>query len=530
MKHNISIKNKLKLTNIAIIILALISTLIASLTISIKIIEKNITTNISNISQLISESNLVKESIINGVADKNLTNYLDSNIKLLKDVDIIVIADRNGKRIYHPEKEKIGQSFIGGDEKLALSQNDGYISEAIGSLGAQKRAFKPIINDNKIIGFVMSSALLNNIMKAKKSVIAVHLFLGTILISITLLISFIQYKNFKKSLLGYDPEEFKELYLHKDEILSSLADGILAVDTLGNINLINESALNILKLDKNIIKYKNIKDIFTDDRVLNILRKNKNQYNEQIKINSTVILLSTILIKEDNRTVGEVIIVRDKTEVTLLAEELTGVNEIVDSLRANTHEFMNKLHVILGLIQTDHINEAKKYIVDITELQKDILYSITDKIKDPKVAALLLGKISRANELGIDINLSQDSHLDKDNKLLNSNDLVTIIGNLIQNSMDSINEKDDDLKEINILISNNNDSLILIIDDTGTGIKNSSLPLLFNKGYSTKLNNRGIGMHLIKSIIDNANGDITIDTEYGVGTCFTITINRRKTL
>ena len=74
------------------------------------------------------------------------------------------------------------------------------------------------------------------------------------------------------------------------------------------------------------------------------------------------------------------------TEVARLADDLTGVRHMVDAMRAYTHEFMNKLHVILGLLQIGEPERAQQYIMDTTRTQQEAVSRIMNQIKEPSVA------------------------------------------------------------------------------------------------------------------------------------------------
>ncbi len=126
--------------------------------------------------------------------------------------------------------------------------------------------------------------------------------------------------------------------------------------------------------------------------------------------------------------------------LTLLAEEITGVNQIIGALRASNHEFKNKLHVILGFIHAGKYKNAENFILDITEDQDQRVYSITKKIKNATIAALLLGKLSRSKELKINFRIDDMSYLDEDSYIYN-NDLITIAGNLLENSFEAVENK-----------------------------------------------------------------------------------------
>lgn len=528
-KRFVSLKGKITFLNITLITISIIVTIIITLMLSVNILERNITSNIKNVSEMLSKSDMVRDSLSNNEVSQDLINYLDDMIPKLNDVDIIVIADNNGKRYYHPDKEKIGDFFTGGDEDRVLNKGESYVSEAKGTLGNQKRAFAPVkdINGNQI-GFVMTSTLLKNVNRLKIDIILIYIMVAGILCSITIITSLYLSKNIKMSLLGHEPEEFAKMYLQKEEVLSTLEEGIIAIDNEGIVTLFNNAAVNMLDIKEKDLEGKYVVDVFPKTELINVIKNKESQYNKDLIINDKVIICNRMLIRENNNIVGAIAIFRNKTEVTRLAEELTGVNQIIDALRANTHEFMNKLHIILGLIQIDRIEDAKRYIVDITEDQREVVSLVMNKIQEPTVAALILGKMSRAKELGIKLRLYTNSYLNKDNRLLNRNSLVTIVGNLLENAIDAINEKDDGIKEINLLISGDNNSLIIMVDDTGVGIKEESKVSIYNRGFSTKKKNTGIGMYLIKEIVESVGGEIDLETEVGVGTCFTIRIGGEK--
>ncbi|MGL5315114.1 MAG: ATP-binding protein [Peptostreptococcaceae bacterium] len=525
-----TLQSKITTTNILLMTIILIITICITLNFSINIFESKLESNILNISHTISKNPMVIDSLGAKNINEELNKYIDEVLKYSEDIDIIVIADKNGKRYYHPIKENIGQVFVGGDEKEVLERNESYISEATGTLGNQKRVFTPINNSSgEVIGFVMVSTLIENIHKLKNNILQEYLVVALIVFSIGILVSIYLSKNIKKSLLGYEPDQFTKLYLQREEVLTSLEEGIVAVDRDGKIIIFNKSAINMLGInDNDNIQGNFIHNVFKDSKLLNTIKSGISEYNNEITINKSIIISDRIPIIENKNVIGAVAILRNKTEVTKLAEELTGVNQVIEALRANTHEFMNKLHVILGLIQINQVEEAKKYIVNVTEEQKSLINLIINKIKDSSIAALIIGKVSRSKEVGIKLNLASNSYLDNNNKFLDRNDLITVIGNLIENSVDAINEGSNEIKEIDLFIYNDERTLIISIDDTGKGIKDEYLDSVCQKGFSTKGDNRGRGMYLIKKIVDKNNGIIEIQSEENIGTSITVTISNKE--
>ena len=119
------------------------------------------------------------------------------------------------------------------------------------------------------------------------------------------------------------------------------------------------------------------------------------------RIEDSDILIDSIPIKEEDEIVGAIGILHNRAEYTKLMEDLTGTRYLVDSMRANNHDFTNKLHVILGLIQMEMYEEATSYIQNITMVQRATISKIMNAVNEPAVAALLIGKTARAAELNI---------------------------------------------------------------------------------------------------------------------------------
>ncbi len=168
---------------------------------------------------------------------------------------------------------------------------------------------------------------------------------------------------------------------------------------------------------------------------------------------------------------GAVGIFRNRTEVGPAGRRPhRGVRHMVDAMRAYTHEFTNKLHVILGLLQIGEPERAQQYIMDTTRTQQEAVSRIMNQIKEPSVAALLVGKTSRANELGIRLTLDRESVLSAGTSWLSPDAWVTILGNLIENAIEGLNQTRRRTKEVSVSIREGADNLFLCVEDTGPGI------------------------------------------------------------
>ena len=236
------------------------------------------------------------------------------------------------------------------------------------------------------------------------------------------------------------------------------------------------------------------------------------------------ILIDSIPVKEDDAIVGAVGILHNRAEYTKLMEDLTGTRYLVDSMRANNHDFTNKLHVILGLIQMEMYDEATSYIQNITMVQRESISRIMNAVSDPAVAALLIGKIARAAELNVKFVLREGFCYSAPDMNLPSELLVTIIGNLLDNAFEAMNENTDyeAQKELMFGIFSRSDAVLITVDDTGCGIAEQDREHIFENGYSTKGEGRGTGLYQVKAMVESLGGKITVESQVGVGTSFSV--------
>lgn len=477
-------------------------------------------TNVMNVAEMVANSREVIDALGKKDPDKIIGPYIENQLKSLDEIEYIIVVDNEGMRYSHPNVNMIGQKFVGGDESRVVKEGDVYISEAIGTLGRSLRAFVPIYNGekNKEIGFVCVGMLTKSIEQSERMAILYIILISIGSLAVGIVGAFILSNNIKNTLLGLEPEEITNLYNEKIGILDAIYEGLIAIDNNGNITLVNDSALNILhyenEIDKNSIIGRNIDEIFPTTNLVKVLDEGKCKFEEEQKINNTVIMTNKIPIKDRDKVIGAIATFRDKTEVTRLAEELTGVKKMAWSLRAQNHEFMNKLHTISGLIQLEEYDEALQFISNVAKNRNNISSILTKKIKDPSLSAILFSKYNKAEENRIKFNIDESSKISKLPKFMDSEDIVSIVGNLIENSLDAVDN--DGSGEVYIKIIQYSELIEIKISDNGPGIKDEYMDKIYEQGFTTKEGQRGHGMYIVKQIIDRANGKIELKVNNGV--------------
>jgi sensor histidine kinase regulating citrate/malate metabolism len=534
MRKAIKLQTKITLLIITVVAISISVIIFFVASLMTRNIESKAKTNVMNVAQMMAHSKVVIIALDKKDPHKEIASYVNMQRKTLTQVEYITVADMEGIRYSHPNADMIGGKFAGGDEYRVVENGDTYVSEATGTLGKSLRAFVPIFDsDNKRqIGFVSVGTLTNSIENAKHTTIIYIIIISLGGLAVGIIGAFLLANNIKNILLGLEPEEITRRYNEKMGIIDAIYEGLIAVDSKGQVTLINDSAIDILDfknmINKNDIIGQNIEDIFPTTHLVTVLKTGVPEFDKEQRINNTIIMTNKIPILDKGKIIGAIATFRNKTNVTKMAEELTGVKQIVDALRANNHEFMNKLHVILGLIYMGDLEEVKKYITSITEKRQKLLSMVTNKIKDPTIAALILGKVSRAKELGIHLVINEEVNLADTHKNIDSNELVTILGNLIENGLESVNKCDKKNKYVKLKIEEFDDRIEIEVEDSGVGIEAENINKIFKRGYTTKPGSEGVGMALVKESIENLKGKIAINTERNNGCTVTVILSKEK--
>lgn len=485
--------------------------------------------NLQNVAEAIAKSPLVVEAEYSNMDSYPLLKeYLDSLCDTLKDIDVISVVTKESTRLYHSNEELIGTVYDGTIPDFKEKSRGYYTTTDNGPSGTQRRAYAAIYDEEgNYAGFVMAIMLMKNIKNETIQIILTFILITIIAILIELFISAELSDKIKKSLFGYEPDVFTSMFRMRDNILESLDEGIVAVDKVGRVQFINKSAVEILTTDGKeeafIGKY--VSNLSNTIPALNPLCASETSRSVSSAYDN--ILIDTIPIKENDSVTGTVGILHDRKEYTKLMEDLTGTRHLVDSMRANNHDFTNKLHVILGLIQMEMYDEATSYIQNITMVQRETISKVMNCINEPAIAALLIGKIARASELNVKFVLREGCYYSSADISLPSEVLVTVIGSLIENAFESMNDMNyDGQKELLFGMYSKPGALLITADDTGSGISDSNIGRIFENGFSTKGSGRGTGLYQVKKLVENAGGNINVESQEGVGTSFTVSFKK----
>jgi two-component system CitB family sensor kinase len=456
---------------------------------------------------------------------------LVESIRQVADAEFIVVGNREGVRYSHPQPEQIGKSMVGGDNEPVL-EGASIISEAVGSLGPSLRGKAPIYDeDGRLIGIVSVGFLLRDVehMTEPDRIMLLRLSLLSLLVGLAgaLLIA----RSVKKAILGLEPQEIGRLYLEKQAVLESIREGILAANQHGIVTMVNQNAVKLLNLPEGPLVGSTLLDVHPTSRLMDVVRSGEAEYDRETIVGEDILLVNRVPVRNPRgQVIGAVATFRDKSELSKVTEELSQVKRYAESLRAQTHEYSNKLYTISGLIQLESYQEAIELITHESDIHQNLVHFLLEEVPDPMIGGLLIGKFNRANELKIELVINPDSTFADLPADLDRSQIVTILGNLIDNAMEAVLATDSDAKKVHVFLTDLGDDLILEVEDTGRGIAPMDVERIYEIGYSTKLDgeHRGFGLALVKKATQQLGGYITYTANEPSGSIFTVAIPKWK--
>ncbi|HHT0395713.1 TPA: sensor histidine kinase [Raoultella planticola] len=425
-----------------------------------------------------------------------------------------VVTDMHGVRYSHPNARLIGKRFIGEDIQPAFAGKEN-VAVNHGVLAPALRVFTPVFNDRQQqIGVVVVGISLSKvdeqIAKGRWDVLLTVLFSALVCgIGTWSLV-----RGLKRVLLGLEPQEISTQFQQRQAMLHSLKEGVVAVDVEGRVTLINPAASEILLSGpgKEIAHTPLLADLHE------VLQTGEPIYDRELGCNGFLLISNTVPVRSQNAIVGAISTFRDKTEVSQLLQRLDGMVNYVDALRTTSHEFMNKLHVILGLLNMKSYDKLEEYVLQTAHTYQADIGEIQHRIKSPVVAGFLIGKIQRAKERGFTLNLAEESLVPDCPNEKQVTVLVTVLGNLIENALDAMSGQSEG--EVGLLLHYQNGWLSGEVSDDGPGIPPADIDAIFNKGFSTKGENRGVGLFLASQQLRELGGTLAVESEPGVFTQF----------
>ncbi|MEK4029841.1 sensor histidine kinase [Pseudobacillus sp. FSL P4-0506] len=441
--------------------------------------------------------------------------------------EFIVVGNAKEIRYSHPIPSEIGKMMIGGDNARAIKKGESYVSEAHGSLGLSMRGKAPIFDkEGHIIGIVSVGFLVEDVQQQIFRDLSKEIGVSVIALIISVIGSYLLARSIRKDTLGLEPYEIARLYKEKNAVLHSVKEGILAVDRDGVIRSMNQPAKTLLNIKESVRDLK-VDDLFPSVYLYEVLESGKPRVDKEMQWAHKKIIMNCTPIFEDNKVSGAVVSFRDKTEIEQMINTLSEVKVYSEDLRAQTHEFTNKLYVLSGLLQLGKHDEAIDMLQSETAELQSINRIVFEQIKDTKVQAILLGKLGKASEKKVAFEIDSQSYLDALPDHIKLSELTLILGNIIDNAFDAVSSEKEPI--INFFATDIGEDIIFEVSDNGGGIKQEELSLIFERGFTSKEGEvpSGYGLANADQAVKELEGLIEVHSEPG-NTIFTVYLPKRQ--
>ncbi|ALQ48544.1 sensor histidine kinase [Raoultella ornithinolytica] len=459
---------------------------------------------------------------------QSLTSFMQK-IAARSDASFIVIGNAQGVHLFHSvHPEWVGTRLVGGDNQAVL-EGKSITTIRKGGLGVSLRSKAPIFDiSGRVVGIV-SVGYLTSYLDSITLTKVINIFIAAVLLLIALFIfSWYFTRSIKKQIFSLEPREIGLLVRQQKAMMESIYEGVIVIDRHRRIEVINHAARSLLGLSQpaRLLRGQSIDSVIAPQPFFASGEMLENDTHDELcRFNQLTVLASRVRIMLEESLQGWVITFRDRDEINSLSAQLSQVKRYVDNLRIMRHEQLNRMTTLSGLLHMGHYDEAIRYIQAQSEHAQELLDFISSRFSSPTLCGLLLGKAARAREKGVALSFDPACQLDRPLPSLIESELISIIGNLLDNAIEATQRAELPHEPVEVLIQLNARELMIEVADRGIGIDPAIRDHIFERGITTKTRgDHGIGLYLIEHYVTQAGGTIEVADNSPRGAIFTLFI------
>ncbi|MCV7289254.1 sensor histidine kinase [Mycolicibacterium wolinskyi] len=462
------------------------------------------------IATALADSPSTAEAIRSGRATQILQPVTEA-VRTSTDIAFITIMAPDGTRFTHTDPSQIGGKYLGTVEPALRGETFSEIYT--GTLGPSVRAVAPVRDrDGRIVGLVSAGITQQTLAQRWRAQIPMIAAITAGALAVSLVGVWAIRRRLLRQTHGLRPDELRVMYDHHDAILHSVSEGLVVLDRNG-VALVNDEARRLLSLPPGPVRPGDLPEF---------LRSHDPGARDEVHVTDERVLVVNRARVADSRS--EVVTIRDRTELQGALGELSSLQVLTDSLRAQAHESANKLHTVITMVEMGRPEDAVRFATSELELSQRLVDRLSDAVSEPALVALLLGKTAQADERGIALTVTEDTQLPAET-VLTGPEIVTVLGNLIDNAMDAC-DRDDPWVEVTV--SQDDTELLIRVADSGAGMDPATFERAMQRGYSTKGGDgadHGLGLALVAQVVNKHSGALRADVTYG--SVVTVTVPRR---
>ncbi len=427
----------------------------------------------------------------------------------------VVITDDRGIRLSHPDPSLIGRP-VSTDPTQALAGKE-VVSLDRGTLGLSARGKVPLRDGaQRIVGEVSVGFNARDIRTALIALLAAALpfVLGALLLGAGA--AGLLTRLLKRRTFGLEPAELADLVREREAVLYGIGDGVLAVDANHRVTMCNDEAIRLL--DRPIEPGTEVSQLDLPTGLLELFDERVG-HRALMVVGSRVLVANHRPVARDGVGLGSVVTLRDRTDVEQLTSELAAVRSMTGALRAQRHEFANRMHTVLGLLQTGARDDALEYLRSVAQFTGGDDISASPAVRSATIRSFMAAKTARAAELGVSLTLSEQTWVP--HRLIAPVEVITVLGNLVDNALDAAHDSTRRPAAVEVDLLCDGAELMISVANTGDGITPENVETIFVQGISTRGDERGLGLAIARQTAATVGGSIEV-THCGGGGADTV--------
>ncbi|MER6982117.1 sensor histidine kinase, partial [Streptomyces carpinensis] len=418
--------------------------------------------------------------------------------------EYVVVMDVRGVRWSHTDPKQIGRT-VSTDPTPALAGRK-VMQIDTGTLGRSARGKVPLYDDDhRIIGAVSVGIAYDSVRAKLIDAIPGLLAYAGGALAVGALAAWLISRRVQRQTRDLAFSDIAALLAEREAMLHGIREGVVALDRHGRVRLLNDEARRLLGIGDEAVG-RSLDEALGEGRTTDVLA-GRVTGTDLLTVRGQRVLVANRMPTDDG---GAVATLRDRTELEQLGRELDSTRGLIDALRAQDHEHANRMHTLLGLLELEMYDDAVEFVGEVVGDHRATAEQVTEKIQDPLIAALLVGKATVAAERGVALWVSDRTRLP--DRLVDPRGLVTVVGNLVDNALDAVAATPHARVEVELRAEGR--TAVLRVRDTGPGIPADQRDLIFTEGWSTKQppahGKRGIGLSLVRRLAERQGGRATV--------------------
>jgi two-component system CitB family sensor kinase len=432
----------------------------------------------------------------------------------------IVVTNADGIRLSHRNPGLIGTPVNYPDREPRYTEpfrtGKPWMGIQRGTLGVEATGKAPIFSHGQLIGQVSAGFLTTTVTgQAAKALPGLAAYFLAVL-ALGVLAALVLARRLKRQTFGLELREIAALLQEREAMLHGIREGVLGYDRGERIVLANDFARQLLDLPEDFVG-RPLRGVVPPGRLADVVTGEVEGIDLLVLHGDRVLAANRMPIwHERRRHLGWVVTFQDRTESETLKRQLDDAIGLTETLRAQSHEFANRLHTLVGLVELGRYDEAIQFVTEVSAARADLTERLQASIPDVKLVALILAKVSLADERDVQLRVMNDSHVG--GPISGISEVLTVAGNLIDNAIDAA-ALGPRPRWVELTIVAADHDLLVRVRDSGHGVPHDMREAIFMDGVTTKSSTtgarRGLGLALVRQVVESRSGMISVGHDGG---------------